>query len=401
MMKKRLTAALLAAGLLLAGCAADRGTAPPSGSESGGASQTGTVDHTPEEPLAWEALPAEVQELLRGYGGFFSEATGKAEASGLLLHSGWLSANELTTKDFFWWYRMREWLALPAEEFAARYASPDPDWSGAFFPEEELEAAVDACFSPEYDPAALRRNTGFYAAEYGGYLQPVQGERGGPLEIYGWTADGDNYTVTYEVPDMTRRMTLTARKTDDGFRYLSCLPERAILTEEEAGELVTGVLGQLRIFPEEDGSFHDNGTGVLLLGERWESPAKLGGRELLFWLRCNGFPVESSEDNESVFPAQAADAALAEDFAGYDPSVLRESEFYDAASDSYRIRFVGGRGLGNRWWIPYHSVQPDGVHRLALSGASTDSLCSGVLTFRETGDGGVQFLGWNGSTAIR
>ena len=36
MMKKRLTAALLAAGLLLAGCAADRGTAPPSGSESGG-----------------------------------------------------------------------------------------------------------------------------------------------------------------------------------------------------------------------------------------------------------------------------------------------------------------------------------------------------------------------------
>lgn len=51
MMKKRLTAALLAAGLL-AGCAADRGTAPPSGSGSGGASQTGTVDHTPEEPLA-------------------------------------------------------------------------------------------------------------------------------------------------------------------------------------------------------------------------------------------------------------------------------------------------------------------------------------------------------------
>ena len=148
-------------------------------------------------------------------------------------------------------------------------------------------------------------------------------------------------------------------------------------------------------------AFHDNGTGVLLLGERWESPAELGGRELLFWLRCNGFPVESSEDNESVFPAQAADAALAEDFAGYDPSVLRESEFYDAASDSYRIRFVGGRGLGNRWWLPYHSVQPDGIHRLALSGASTDSLCSGVLTFRETGDGGVQFLDWNGSTAIR
>ena len=61
------------------------------------------MDHTPEEPLAWEALPAEVQELLRGYGGFFSEATGKPEASGLLLHSGWLSANELTTRDFFWW----------------------------------------------------------------------------------------------------------------------------------------------------------------------------------------------------------------------------------------------------------------------------------------------------------
>lgn len=175
MMKKRLTAALLAAGLLLAGCAADRGAAPPSGSGSGGASQTGTADHTPEEPLAWETLPAEVQELLRGYGGFFSEATGKPEASGLLLHSGWLSANELTTKDFFWWYRMREWLALPAEEFAARYVSPDPNWNGAFFPEEELEAAVEACFGPEYDPAALRRDTGFYAAEYGGYQQPVQG----------------------------------------------------------------------------------------------------------------------------------------------------------------------------------------------------------------------------------
>ena len=70
MMKKRLTAALLAAGLLLAGCTADRGAAPPSGSGPGGASQTGTVDHTPEELLAWEALPAEVQELLRGYGAF-------------------------------------------------------------------------------------------------------------------------------------------------------------------------------------------------------------------------------------------------------------------------------------------------------------------------------------------
>ena len=228
-------------------------------------------------------------------------ATGKPEASGLLLHSGWLSANELTTRDFFWWYRMREVAGPPAEEFAARYASPDPNWNGAFFPVEELEAAVEACFGPEYDPAcsaagtpaSMTRNTAATCSRPGGTRRPAGNLR--------WTADGDSYTVTYEVPDMTRRMTLTARRTDDGFRYLSCLPEGAILTEEEAGELVTGVLGQLRIFPEEDGSFHDNGTGVLLLGERWESPAELGGRELLFWLRCNGFPVESRRTMRASF----------------------------------------------------------------------------------------------------
>ena len=148
-----------------------------------------------------------------------------ADWTGLYNYSSW-TAQELTPKEFAWWYLGYVTDILTRTEREALFASPLGKNTGYLYPANLYEAAAKAYFDI---PAEVLRAGEEYSEEYGGYFSPRPVGRGYTplitLEDYDQQYDLLTLNVSVsqlEAPD--RKMTLTVRLTEDGYQYLSYLP---------------------------------------------------------------------------------------------------------------------------------------------------------------------------------
>ena len=212
MMKNRLIAALLAAGLLLTGCTAGQEEAP--------APDEAAESHTEVlEESDWEAA------LL----GLAAEQTdrGLLAAPGSPLCAEWASPEDLEPDWYYLWYLQTALGALSHEEKQARYADPSGGEDGWWIPAAELEPAVESAFGLESD--FLRADTTLYHADANRYCLgggPGIGDRP-VIAVLSARQDGENWVLTLrETWQMNSEETaeLTLRRNPDGsWRYLSHL----------------------------------------------------------------------------------------------------------------------------------------------------------------------------------
>ena len=148
-----------------------------------------------------------------------------ADWTGLYNYSSW-TAQELTPKEFAWWYLGYVTDILTRAEREALFASPLGENTGWFYPANLYEAAAKAYFGLSAEELRAGEN---YNAEYGGYFSPHPVGRGYTplitLEDYDQQYDLLTLNVSVsqlEAPD--RKMALTVRLTEDGYQYLSYLP---------------------------------------------------------------------------------------------------------------------------------------------------------------------------------
>ena len=148
-----------------------------------------------------------------------------ADWTGLYNYSSW-TAQELTPKEFAWWYLGYVTDILTRTEREALFASPFGKNTGYLYPANLYEAAAKAYFGLSAEELRAGEN---YNEEYGGYFSPHPVGRGYTplitLEDYDQQYDLLTLNVSVsqlEAPD--RKMALTVRLTEDGYQYLSYLP---------------------------------------------------------------------------------------------------------------------------------------------------------------------------------
>lgn len=148
-----------------------------------------------------------------------------ADWTGLYNYSSW-TAQELTPKEFAWWYLGYVTDILTRTEREALFASPLGKNTGYLYPANLYEAAAKAYFDI---PAEVLRAGEEYSEEYGGYFSPYITGRGysPSLSLEGYDRQYDLLTLNLSVfwhDEPPMEMALTVRLTEDGYQYLSYLP---------------------------------------------------------------------------------------------------------------------------------------------------------------------------------
>lgn len=148
-----------------------------------------------------------------------------ADWTGLYNYSSW-TAQELTPKEFAWWYLGYVTDILTRAEREALFASPLGKNTGYLYPANLYEAAAKAYFDI---PAEVLRAGEEYSEEYGGYFSPYITGRGysPSLSLEGYDQQYDLLTLNLSVfwhDEPPMEMALTVRLTEDGYQYLSYLP---------------------------------------------------------------------------------------------------------------------------------------------------------------------------------
>ena len=148
-----------------------------------------------------------------------------ADWTGLYNYSSW-TAQELTPKEFAWWYLGYVTDILTRTEREALFASPFGKNTGYLYPANLYEAAAKAYFDI---PAEVLRAGEEYSEEYGGYFSPYITGRGysPSLSLEGYDRQYDLLTLNLSVfwhDEPPMEMALTVRLTEDGYQYLSYLP---------------------------------------------------------------------------------------------------------------------------------------------------------------------------------
>lgn len=146
--------------------------------------------------------------------------------SGMFLSPSW-TVEEMTPGGFNGWYLDYSNYIYTYGERLTIFASPLGKNTGWFYPADLYEAAAKAYFGLSAEELRAGEN---YNAEYGGYFSPHPVGRGYTplitLEDYDQQYDLLTLNVSVsqlEAPD--RKMALTVRLTEDGYQYLSYLPQ--------------------------------------------------------------------------------------------------------------------------------------------------------------------------------
>lgn len=148
-----------------------------------------------------------------------------ADWTGLYNYSSW-TAQELTPKEFAWWYLGYVTDILTRTERETLFASPFGKNTGYLYPANLYEAAAKAYFDI---PAEVLRAGEEYSEEYGGYFSPYITGRGysPSLSLEGYDRQYDLLTLNLSVfwhDEPPMEMALTVRLTEDGYQYVSYLP---------------------------------------------------------------------------------------------------------------------------------------------------------------------------------
>lgn len=334
-------------------------------SERGGSGQQDPTPAETESSAADNAAPQEdtatdapyqaddklVWNAVLNFGASYANNVMRTGVVSLYSHDRW-TIDDADGTDFFSWYTGIVSQLYSDEEREELFLAEDGSWA---YPAEIYEADVRRYFDATTEQ--MRDNPDLYHVDTNTYYAlagPGVGERPSP-EIQSFTQEGDLVHIKLYLEGETERdrwMMLTIRLTDDGYRYVSYLPQsvnRAI-TDHLLEEII------LKFGAEATRSehvYHSTGTGMFL-SPSWTveemTPGSFNGWYLdysnyiyTYGERLTIFASPLGENTGWFYPADLYEAA-AKAYFGLSAEELRAGEDYNAEYGGYFSPRPVGRG---------------------------------------------------------
>lgn len=323
----------------------DTATDAPAGQQSAGQQHPASEDtpYQADYTLAWHAV--------LDFGAPYANNVMRTGVVSLYSHDRW-TIDDADGTDFFSWYVGIGSQLYSEEEQEELFRAEDGSWA---YPAEIYEADVRRYFDATTEQ--MRDNPDLYHADTNTYYAlagPGVGERPSPA-IQSFEQEGDLVHIKLFLEGESERdrwMMLTVRMTEDGYRYVSYLPQsvnRAI-----TGHLLEEII--LKFGAEvthSDHVYHSTGTGKFL-SSSWTveqmTPESFNGWYLdysnyiyTYGERLMIFASPLGENTGWFYPADLYEAA-AKAYFGLSAEELRAGENYNAEYGGYFSPHPVGRG---------------------------------------------------------
>lgn len=329
----------------------DTATDAPAGQQGAGEAESAGQQQTAPEDTPYQADYTLAWHAVLDFGASYANNVMRTGVVSLYSHDRW-TIDDADGSDFFSWYVGIGSQLYSEEEQEELFRAEDGSW---VYPAEIYEADVRRYFDATTEQ--MRDNPNLYHVDTNTYYAlagPGVGERPSP-EIQSFTQEGDLVHIKLYLEGETERdrwMMLTIRLTDDGYRYVSYLPQsvnRAI-TDHLLEEII------LKFGAEATRSehvYHSTGTGMFL-SPSWTveemTPGSFNGWYLdysnyiyTYGERLMIFASPLGENTGWFYPADLYEAA-AKAYFGLSAEELRAGEDYNAEYGGYFSPRPVGRG---------------------------------------------------------
>lgn len=329
----------------------DTATDAPAGQQGAGEAESAGQQQTAPEDTPYQADYTLAWHAVLDFGASYANNVMRTGVVSLYSHDRW-TIDDADGSDFFSWYVGIGSQLYSEEEQEELFRAEDGSW---VYPAEIYEADVRRYFDATTEQ--MRDNPNLYHVDTNTYYAlagPGVGERPSP-EIQSFEQEGDLVHIKLYLEGETERdrwMMLTIRLTDDGYRYVSYLPQsvnRAI-TDHLLEEII------LKFGAEATRSehvYHSTGTGMFL-SPSWTveemTPGSFNGWYLdysnyiyTYGERLTIFASPLGENTGWFYPADLYEAA-AKAYFGLSAEELRAGEDYNAEYGGYFSPRPVGRG---------------------------------------------------------
>lgn len=329
----------------------DTATDAPAGQQGAGEAESAGQQQTAPEDTPYQADYTLAWHAVLDFGASYANNVMRTGVVSLYSHDRW-TIDDADGSDFFSWYVGIGSQLYSEEEQEELFRAEDGSW---VYPAEIYEADVRRYFDATTEQ--MRDNPNLYHVDTNTYYAlagPGVGERPSP-EIQSFTQEGDLVHIKLYLEGETERdrwMMLTIRLTDDGYRYVSYLPQsvnRAI-TDHLLEEII------LKFGAEATRSehvYHSTGTGMFL-SPSWTveemTPGSFNGWYLdysnyiyTYGERLTIFASPLGENTGWFYPADLYEAA-AKAYFGLSAEELRAGDDYNAEYSGYFSPHPVGRG---------------------------------------------------------
>lgn len=329
----------------------DTATDAPADQQSAGEPENAGQQQTTPADAPYQADDKLVREAVLNFGASSTNGVLQTSVVSLYYHDRW-TIDDADGTDFFSWYTGIVSQLYSDEEREELFLAEDDSWA---YPAEIYEADVRRYFDAtteqiRSDPNLYHADTNTYYALAG----PGVGER--PyIKIQSFEQEGElvNIRLYLESETEYRWMMLTIRLTDDGYRYVSYLPQN-VSTRSITNHLLEEII--LKFGAEvtrSDHVYHSTGTGKFL-SSSWTveqmTPESFNGWYLdysnyiyTYGERLMIFASPLGENTGWFYPADLYEAA-AKAYFGLSAEELRAGENYNAEYGGYFSPHPVGRG---------------------------------------------------------
>ncbi len=330
----------------------DTATDAPAGQQGAGEAESAGQQQTAPEDTPYQADYTLAWHAVLDFGASYANNVMRTGVVSLYSHDRW-TIDDADGSDFFSWYVGIGSQLYSEEEQEELFRAEDGSW---VYPAEIYEADVRRYFDATTEQ--MRDNPNLYHVDTNTYYAlagPGVGER--PLiGIQSFEQEGNLVNIDLLLKneaEQHRRMMLTIRLTDDGYRYVSYLPQN-VSTRSITDHLLEEII--LKFGAEvtrSDHVYHSTGTGKFL-SSSWTveqmTPESFNGWYLdysnyiyTYGERLMIFASPLGENTGWFYPADLYEAA-AKAYFGLSAEELRAGENYNAEYGGYFSPHPVGRG---------------------------------------------------------
>lgn len=329
----------------------DTATDAPAGQQSAGEAESAGQQQTAPEDAPYQADYTLAWHAVLDFGASYANNVMRTGVVSLYSHDRW-TIDDADGSDFFSWYVGIGSQLYSEEEQEELFRAEDGSW---VYPAEIYEADVRRYFDATTEQ--MRDNPDLYHADtktYYALAGPGVGERPS-IEIQSFKQEGDLVNIDLFLEseiELPRWMMLTIRLTDDGYRYVSYLPQSVnrTITNHLLEEIILKFGAEVT---RSDHVYHSTGTGKFL-SSSWTveqmTPESFNGWYLdysnyiyTYGERLMIFASPLGENTGWFYPADLYEAA-AKAYFGLSAEELRAGENYNAEYGGYFSPHPVGRG---------------------------------------------------------
>lgn len=334
----------------------DTATDAPAGQQSAGEPESAEQQQPAPADAPYQADDKLVWNAVLNFGASSANGAPQTSVVSLYYHDRW-TIDDADGTDFFSWYMGIVSQLYSDEEREELFLAEDGSWA---YPAEIYEADVRRYFDATTEQ--MRDNPDLYHADTNTYYAlagPGVGER--PLiGIQSFEQEGNLVNIDLLLKneaEQHRRMMLTIRLTDDGYRYVSYLPHTVVtrvITDHLLEEIILKLGAEFPIDSEDSNQYNVSFSGMYI-SSGWTAE-ELTPEDIAWWYFDYANHIYTVSEKYRLFanplgknigwfyPADLYEAA-AKAYFGISAEELREGEYYSAEYGGYFSPYTGGRGL--------------------------------------------------------